>query len=281
MILRILLSIATIAALSYLGFGLLLFLLQERMVHLPQVPGRELVADPGDVGLDWHEIEIISEDGLRLHGWHLPGPSGAPTLLFFHGNAGNISHRLDSLLLFRQLGLEVVIFDYRGYGRSEGRAREAGLHRDARAAADWLFDSLQADPARSIFFGRSLGGSLAASAARHRPPAALILESTLLSAQAVAADLYPLYPTRLLTRLQYDTGAYLAEVARPVLIIHSPDDELIPYRHAEELARIAGPRGELLTIRGGHNHGFLLNQELYLDGLQSFIHRHLPPAEKP
>lgn len=275
MTLRLLLSLLSIAALIYATFGLLLFLFQERMVHLPQVPGREIIATPAELGLTWRDIEIISEDGLRLHGWHLPGPHGAPTLLFFHGNAGNISHRLNSLRIFHQLGLEVVIFDYRGYGRSEGRPSEAGLHRDARAAADWLHDTLGADPARTIYFGRSLGGALAASAARHRPPAALILESTLLSAREAAADLYPMYPARLLARLQYATADYLREVPRPALIIHSPDDEIIPFRHGENLARIAGQHGELLPIRGDHNTGFLVSGTVYTNGLRDFIARHI------
>jgi len=169
----------------------------------------------------------------------------------------------------------VVIFDYRGYGRSDGRPSEAGLHRDARAAAAWLFDNLGADPARTIYFGRSLGAALAASAARHRPPAALILESAMISAREVAADLYPLYPTRLLTHLQYATADYLREVQRPVLIIHSPDDEIISFRHGQKLAQIAGNRGEWLPIHGDHNSGFLTSGPTYTSGLRDFIVRHV------
>lgn len=275
MTLRLLLTLLTLAVLVYVAFGLLLFLFQERMVHLPGIPGRTIMVTPAELGIKWRDIEIISEDGLRLHGWHIPGRPGAATLLFFHGNAGNISHRLQSLRIFHELGLEVVIFDYRGYGRSEGRPSEAGLHRDARAAVDWLYDTSGADPARTIYFGRSLGAALAASAARHRPPAAMILESALVSAREVAADLYPIYPTRLLTRLQYATADYLREVQRPVLIIHSPDDEIIPFRHGEKLAQIAGERGEFLRIRGDHNSGFLTSGAIYTSGLRDFIARHV------
>lgn len=275
MTMRLLLYLLSFAALIYLVGGLLLFLFQERLVHLPHLPGRAITATPGELGLEWRDIEIVSEDGVRLHGWHIPGPEGAPTVLFFHGNAGNISHRLDTVQILHELGLEVVLFDYRGYGRSQGRAREAGLHRDARAAADWLYDTLGADPARTIYHGRSLGGALAASAARHRPPAALVLESTLLSAREAAADLYPIYPTGLLTRLQYATADYLREVPRPALIIHSPDDEIIPFRHGENLARIAGQHGELLPIHGDHNRGFLASGTLYTNGLRDFIARHI------
>lgn len=272
---HILLTLLSTAALIYVGFGLLLFLCQERLVHLPGVPGRELIATPGDRGLPWREIEITSLDGVRLHGWHIPAQPNSPTLLFFHGNAGNISHRLTSLAIFHDLGLEVVIFDYRGYGRSEGRPREAGLHRDARAAAAWLQESLGADPARTIYFGRSLGGALAASAARFHPPALLILESTFTSAREAAADLYPLYPSRWLTRLEYSTAEYLGQVEAPVLIIHSPDDEIIPFRHGQQLLAKAGARGEMLRIHGDHNRGYLASETLYRAGLKSFIARHL------
>ena len=282
---RGLLSLLTIGAILYLAIGLVLFLFQGRMVHLPEVPGRALVATPDQRGLDWRDIEIATDDGVTLHGWHIRHPEPRATLLFFHGNAGNISHRLDSIALFHDLGLEVVIFDYRGYGRSTGRPREAGLHRDARAAADWLVESLGAEPQRTVYFGRSLGGALAASAARHRSPAALILESTFLSAREVARDLYPIYPTGLLTRLQYATADHLAEVDSPLLVVHSRDDEIIPYRHADGLLAAAAGPAEKLTIRGDHNTGFLRSGAHYRDGLDAFLRGvigppHLdPPAQ--
>ncbi len=263
------------AALVYVAFGLLLYLFQEHLVHLPQLPGREIIAVPGDRGMAWEEIEISTEDGLRLHGWHIPAERSRGTLLFFHGNAGNISHRLESIRIFHDLRLDVVIFDYRGYGRSEGRPAEAGLHRDAEAAARWVRDVLGADPARTVYFGRSLGGALAASAARHQPPAALILESTFTSAREMAADLYPIYPTRWLTRLEYTTADYLERVGRPVLVVHSPEDEIIPFHHAKALLERIGERGELLRIRGDHNTGFFYSGALYTGGLDAFIERHV------
>ena len=263
------------AAVVYVAFGLLLYIFQERMVHLPQIPGREITAVPGDRGMAWQEIEISAADGTRLHGWYISAEAARGTVLFFHGNAGNISHRLESISIFHDLGLDVVIFDYRGYGRSEGRPTEAGLHRDAVAAAEWVYESLGADPARTVYFGRSLGGALAAYAASDRPPAALILESTFTSAEDLAADLYPVYPARLLTRLEYATADYLHGVERPVLVVHSPDDEIIPFRHAEGLLEAAGTGSELLRIRGDHNTGFLRSGSLYTDGLDAFFERSL------
>nr|WP_207161145.1 alpha/beta hydrolase [Halorhodospira halophila] len=270
-----LLSLALAAGLVYVGFGALLFLAQERLVHLPQVPTRELQASPADRGWDYQDLAIPSAGGITLHGWHVAADRPRGVVVFFHGNAGNISHRLDTIAILRDLGLDVVIFDYRGYGRSEGSAHERGLHEDARAVARWVRDELNVPRELTIFHGRSLGGALAASAARQIPPGALILESTFSSAEAVARDLYPFYPTRWLTRLEYATADYLAEVDAPTLIIHSRNDEIIPYHHAEDLRAAASASAERLTIRGDHNTGFLTSGDRYRAGLQHFLEQHL------
>ncbi len=277
---RLLLSITLLAAVLYLVVGLVLYAFQGRMVHLPDIPGRAIVATPDERGMAWRDITIPGTDGVQLHGWHVHA-DGEPrgTLLFFHGNAGNISHRLDSIALFHELGLEVVIIDYRGYGRSDGRPTSRGLNDDARAAADWVFDELGAAPERTLFFGRSLGGALAATAARHRPPGALILESTFTSAEDMARSLYPIYPARWLVRLDYQTADDLATYQGPVLIVHSPDDEIVPYSHVEGLKAAAPGPVEHLALRGGHNTGFLETGEDYVAGLDGFLRRHLDRTE--
>ncbi|MBK5936731.1 alpha/beta hydrolase [Halorhodospira sp. 9621] len=273
---RLLLSLAAAAGLIYVGFGALLFFGQERMVHLPQIPSRELQSAPADRGWDYQDLAIPSTDGVTLHGWRIPADSPRGVVVFFHGNAGNISHRLDTIAILRDLGLDVIIFDYRGYGQSEGSAHEAGLHEDARAVARWVREELGVPSERMVFHGRSLGGALAASAARHTSPAALILESSFTSAEAVARDLYPFYPARWLTRLEYATADYLAETRAPVLIVHSRDDEIIPYHHARSLREAAPGEAQLLTIRGDHNTGFLTSGRAYRDGLRQFLDQHLP-----
>ncbi len=272
---RLLLSLLSAGALAYLGIGLLLFLAQGRLVHLPEVPGRELEATPGDRGWTYRELHIPSTDDVTLHGWWIAAEDPRATVVFFHGNAGNISHRLDTIDILRDLGLDVVIFDYRGYGRSDGRAHERGLHDDARAVARWVQDEAEVPANKLIFHGRSLGGALAASAAREVQPAALILESTFTSARDVARDLYPIYPARLLTRLEYATADYLAEARVPALVVHSPDDEIVPFHHAESLVENAPADAELLRIRGDHNTGFRVSGEVYTDGLERFLGRHL------
>ena len=276
--LRWLLALAAVGGAVYVAFGVLLYAAQERMAHLPEIPGRSLEASPAAIGLEHETLEITAEDGVRLHGWRIPHPEPRATVLFFHGNAGNISHRLDTIEILHGLGLEVVIFDYRGYGRSEGSPSEAGLYRDAVAAARWVRDELGIPGQRLVYHGRSLGGALAARAAREHPPAGLILESTLASAPELARDLYPFYPTRLLTRLEYATVRDLDALELPTLIIHSPDDEIIPFRHAEALLEAAPAGSELHRIEGDHNTGFRLSGALYTEGIAQYLERRLDPA---
>ena len=275
---RPLLTLLLIAAAVYLLLIAQLYFLQHRMVFLANLPGRELTATPADLGLAFEEVSLTTADGVRLHGWFVPAPGARTTLLFLHGNAGNISHRLDSIAIFHELGLDTLIIDYRGYGRSEGRPSEAGTYRDAAAAWEHLVRERGVDPRRIVVFGRSLGGAVAARLAAERPAAALIIESCFSSALDMARALYPWLPARLITRLDYPVAADVARGGRPLLVVHSRDDEIIPFAMGEAIYRAArGPR-ELLELRGDHNGGFLRDRTRYRDALGAFIARHLPPA---
>ncbi|SCZ59344.1 alpha/beta hydrolase [Thiohalomonas denitrificans] len=267
-----LIRLLIVAAIGYLALVVLMYLLQSRLVHLPHIPGRTLVTTPATLGLEYDSVELVTEDRIRLHGWFVPAEKARGTLLFFHGNAGNISHRLDSLQLFRQLGLNSFIIDYRGYGNSEGRPSEHGLYRDAEAAYHYLVESRDIPPERIVLFGRSLGAAVAARTARYYPAAGLIVESGFISAPELGADHYPFLPVRLLSRLQYDTRAHLVQSKVPVLVVHSRDDEIIPYRHGLALHSAAGERARLLTITGDHNTGFLRSGERYRQGLAAFLY---------
>jgi uncharacterized protein len=262
-------------AVAYVAIVVLMYLGQSRLLHLPYLPGRALVATPEHIGLPYQDIRFAAEDAVALHGWFVPAANARATLLFFHGNAGNISHRLDSLRIFHDLGLSTFIFDYRGYGQSDGRPSEAGLYADARAAWAHLTEDRGVDPTHIIAFGRSLGGAVAACLARERPLGALILESTFTSVPDLGAELYPWLPVRRLARLNYDARACVAGVEVPVLVVHSPDDEIIPFRHGEALAAAAGsgrgPGADLLEISGDHNTGFLRSGERYRRGLERFL----------
>ena len=259
------------AAMIYLALVAFMYLLQSRFVHLPHIPGRTLVTTPAALGLEYDSVELVTEDGITLHGWFVPAKEARGTVLFFQGNAGNISHRLDSLQIFRQLRLNSFIIDYRGYGNSEGRPSEHGLYRDAEAAYHYLVEAREIPPERIVLFGRSLGAAVAARTARYFPTAGLIAESGFISVPELGAEHYPFLPVRLLSRLQYDTRAHLAQSDVHVLVVHSREDEIIPYRHGLALQSAAGERARLLTITGDHNTGFLHSGDQYRKGLAAFL----------
>ena len=265
------LMLVSVAGLFYLALVGFMYAVQSSLVYLPDLPGRELVATPEDVGLGYRTLAIPTSDGETLHAWLVPAPEARGTLLFFHGNAGNISHRLDSIAMFQRLGLNVLILDYRGYGRSTGKPSEQGTYRDAQAAWDYLTRTSGESPQRIVLFGRSLGGAVAAWLAARVQPAALVLESSFTSVPDLGAQIYPWLPVRLISRLRYDTRARLPQVRVPLLIIHSRDDEIVPFRHGRELFAAANQPKTFLELRGGHNDGFVTSGERYLGGLRRFL----------
>ena len=254
-------------------YGLLVaavYLMQGRMLYLADVPGRALTMTPADVGMDYQDVAIKTTDGVTLHGWFIAGRSDR-VLLFFHGNAGNISHRLQSIRQFRDLGLSVFIIDYRGYGQSEGRATEKGIYRDADAAWRYLTEERSVTPRDIIIFGRSLGASVASRLASQQQPLALVVESSFTSVPDIARELYPWLPVRWLSRLNHATREYITEVRCPVLVVHSRDDEIIPFQHAETIFASANEPRSLLAIRGTHNDAFLRDADTYIQGLRDFL----------
>ncbi|TVS12016.1 MAG: alpha/beta hydrolase [Wenzhouxiangella sp.] len=259
----------------YAALLLLLFVFQSRLVFLPHVGGRDLAASPTQVGLDYQEVWLDTADDERLHAWWLPHPEARGALHFSHGNAGNISHRLDSLAIFHELGLSVLIYDYRGYGQSSGRVGEEGLDLDAEAAWRWMVDEADVPPERIVLFGRSMGGAVAARLAGQVEAGALILESTFTSVPDIAGEIYWWLPVRWLARIRLDARAALADCDQPTLIVHSRDDEIVPFSHAEGLLEAAPSSARLLEIRGSHNTGFLTSGDLYRDGLDEFLTDHL------
>lgn len=255
----------------YGGLVLLAYLLQDWFTYLPL---RSITATPGERGLAYESVRFQSEDGLALTGWFVPGQPERAVVLFFHGNAGNISHRLDTLEILHELGLSVFIIDYRGYGESEGRPTERGTYRDAEAAWRYLVEERQIPPERIIIFGRSLGGAIATWLAYHHTPQALILESTFTSGVDIGAEIYPFLPVRWLIRERYNTRARLPQVECPVLIIHSSGDNVIPYHHGRELFALAPEPKQFLEISGGHNDGFLLAGSRYSATWEAFVSRY-------
>jgi fermentation-respiration switch protein FrsA (DUF1100 family) len=276
---RTLISLLSIAAGIYVLLSLALYLLQGKMVFLSDLPSRALTASPGDIGLKYEEISLVTSDDERLHGWYVPAINSRGVVLFFHGNAGNISHRLDSIGIFHQLGLDTLIIDYRGYGQSTGKASEKGTYLDAQAAWSYLVDERGIPAGEIIIFGRSLGGAVGAWLGSRHTPAAVIIESSFTSGVDMARRLYPFLPASLITRLRYPVAEYASQLECPVLVVHSRDDEIIPFDMGQSIYKAVKQRKSFLELRGDHNNGFFISRHDYVAGLDDFIESVLGPGD--
>ena len=256
----LLLHVVILVAVAYVGFGLTLLFMQSRLLYRPM---RDISFTPADRNLDFDEVAFSSEDGVALKGWFVPAPEAPFTVLFCHGNGGNITHRLDSINLLHGLGLSCFVFDYRGYGKSAGRPTELGTYQDARAAYDWLTQTRGVPAEQIVILGRSLGGSIAAHLAGKVPARGLVLECAFTSFPDIGAKFYPFMPVRLFARYRYNTRAHLAEVHCPVLVMHSRNDKLVPFEFGQRLFEAADEPKRFVELRGGHNNGFLVSGDLY------------------
>lgn len=267
---------------KFLGAGLIglyLFLIvyfvlsQSRMIYYPV---KSIRMTPQDMGMDYQAVDFRTSDGIDLYGWYIPAKDKTETvLLFCHGNAGNIGDRLDSIRIFHELGLDVFIFDYRGYGKSGGNPTEEGTYADARAAWDHLTKDRGNKPEDIIIFGRSLGGAVASRIAGSRAPRMLIIESAFTSIKDLGAVFYPYLPIKYMSRFDYNTLKYIKEVTCPLLMVHSTEDEVVPFKFGLEIYRAANDPKELLEISGTHGGGFISSGRLYIDGLEDFISRRI------
>lgn len=241
--------------------------------HFLYFPESRHEATPAAVGLAYEEVNFQAHDGTRLNGWLVPGRDGAPIVLFCMGNAGNISHRLETLQLLRELGVAVFIFNYRGYGLSEGKASEQGTYDDVAGALQWL-NKHGWPPERTIIFGRSLGAAIGLEAALHSPPAGLIMESAFTSIAAMGQHHYPLV-YRLLGWLfgaKYDNLKKIAGLKSPLLLIHGQKDSICPPHMAEQLFVQAPGDKQLFWITGAdHNNGFIVGGDSYRQALKQAI----------
>lgn len=260
---------------AYVALCIYVYYIQSSLIYYPDMPGRNLVSTPENIGLAYQDVEIITADNIKLHGWFIPHDKVKNTVLFFHGNAGNISHRLESIEIFHRLGLNVFIIDYRGYGQSEGKTTEQGTYQDAEAAWKYLNDAQGISGQQIIIFGRSLGASIAAWPVSKHTPVALIIESGFTSVPAMGQRLYPFLPIHWLTHFKYDTRQYVKRISCPVMVAHSKNDEITPYAEGREIFAAAPENKQFLALRGGHNDGFLVNGSNYVEGLRSFINKAL------
>ncbi|OGV41881.1 MAG: hypothetical protein A2X48_07650 [Lentisphaerae bacterium GWF2_49_21] len=265
-------SFLTVACGVYFGILLLMFLFQSKMIYFPT---RGIVCTPADTRLEFEDLMLKTHDGVKINTWYVPARNpAAGTVIFCHGNGGNMCYSLDVAENFSKMNYNVLLFDYRGYGKSEGSPSEKGTYYDAQTAYDWLMKEKKIPEREIVVMGRSLGGSIAANLAKDNSPRLLILESSFTSTPDVAADAYRIFPVRLLCRYKYNTLDYIGKIKCPVLVIHSPDDEIIPYSHGKKLFSSAKEPKEFLQIRGGHNEGFDDSKEIYIEGLKKFLEEH-------
>lgn len=250
-----------------------MYLIQERLVYFPAEAWQ---ATPADIGLPFEDLRLTTADGVTISAWFIPPATdhAQGTVLFFHGNGGNISHRLDSVVALHQLNLNVMLVDYRGYGQSEGRPSEQGTYRDGEAAWEYLLHQPAISADSIIIWGNSLGGGVASWLAETHRPAALVLAATFTSAVDMAQSQYPFLPVRPLAKVRYETINRLPQLDCPILIVHSPHDEIIPYHHGQTLFAAASEPKQFLEIHGGHNSNWL-NQPTYLQRVRPFIEQAL------
>jgi hypothetical protein len=255
---------------AYGAVLILVFVFQSHLVFFPGT-GREAVLTPQSYGMRFESVEIRTADGESLAAWWVPAEGARGTVLFFHGNAGNISHRLDYLQMFHRLRYSTLIVDYRGYGMSTGSPSEKGTYLDAEAAWDYARHSRMALPQDIVIAGESLGGAVATWLAAKENPRAVILLSTFTSVPDLGAQVYWFLPVRLLSRIRYDNRENLKRISAPVFIAHSRDDDIVPYAHGKKLFEAANAPKAFLEMSGGHNDGFIFTRPEWVSRLAAFL----------
>ncbi len=243
--------------------------LERRSLYFPD---RQLFATPKVYRLDFEDLILKTSDGTKIHGWFIPaGRVKGRTVLFCHGNAGNISHRLDKLLKFNGIGLNVLLFDYRGYGQSEGNPTEAGTYADAEAAYRYLSETKKIPATQIILYGESLGCAVAVEMARRHPAAALILESPFTSTVEMAKRVFPWLPVDWIVRYKYDNLSKIPQIHIPSLIMHSPQDEIVPFEMGIKLYKAASGPKKFFELTGGHNDGYAVTGKRYTTAIRNFL----------
>lgn len=238
-------------------------------------PQKELELLPADFRLEAEDVLLDSKGEARIHAWFFPPPDHkAPVLLFCHGNAGNISHRLDNVRHLVRHGLGVMLFDYRGFGKSTGRPSEKGVYADGFAAYDFLVNERDIRPERIVPFGRSLGAAVALEVALHRQVRAVIIEGAFTSTKGMARRMGPFALLSPVLPANYNNLDKITRLTVPLLIIHGRDDEIVPFRMAETLFAAAPEPKVLLPLDGaGHNDTYFVGGEPYFRALAEFANQ--------
>jgi len=257
-----------IVALSFAALLSYMVSFEDQFIYFPD---RKLQQSPSDIGLQFEDIRFQAADGERLFGWYMPHEFARFTVLHFHGNAGNISHRLFLYRRWHMLGLSVLAFDYRGYGKSTGKPEEVGLYNDARVAWLQLTEKHGIPPKAIIIAGRSLGAAVAAKLAGEVEAAGLALETPFTSIADMAAHHYPMLPLRWLVRSQYDTETMVKSLHMPLLLISAGNDEIVPSGMAERIFAAASEPKTHKVLAGGHNDFDLRSDKSYSEAWSNWL----------
>lgn len=244
---------------------------EEKLIYFPS---HDFDVEPGSIGLRHEPVTLVTDDETRLDAWFLPADSvpRRHTVLVCHGNAGNMSHRLDRVSRWqRNLGVDVFLFDYRGFGRSEGRPTEEGTYQDGLAAYRYLTEERGVEPGRLVLFGESLGAAVAIELARRRAASALVLEAPFTSIADMAKLVYPFIPTRWV-RTRYDNLSKVSGLSLPLLVVHGTDDPTVPLACGERLFAAAAEPKSFLSVEGaGHTDAYIVGSERYWDAWRALL----------
>jgi len=237
----------------------LMYLFQNKLLFMPS---SGMVQTPESLGIEAEDFWVEADDGVRVHGWYFPNENAEFVIVLSHGNAGNISYRIEIARTLLNTGAAVLMYDYRGYGKSEGSPSESGLYRDIEAVTEGLIDKKGYKEERIIMYGRSLGGAVAAYAATQYSLGGLVLDSAFRNLRDMVRDVYPFVPAGL-AKYEFPTEEYI-QIQRnyPVMIMHSPNDEIVGFHHGEHLYHLLDEPKRFVELRGSHNDNFFLSKEL-------------------
>ena len=233
-------------------------------------PSSLIETTPRDFGLMFEDIMLKTEDGIDISAWFIPAKDAVVTVIFCHGNGGNISHRLDKIRFFNNLNLNVIVYDYRGYGKSTGSPCEKGLYFDTKAVYNYLRNDKKIAPDKIIVFGESLGSTVAVDLISKEDTAGVIIEGGFSSAPDMARYMYPLIPSFIFS-IKFNSTAKIKGLKIPKLFFHSKSDEIVPYALGRKLFDAADNPKEFVDILGAHNMAFFDSQDLILAKIKEFL----------